>query len=309
MSVRTDFTDHRAPNGEVCFYRDSDHSYWGEIKPKAKTKPDGDWCGVMDSRLAGCSTVASPFDWSPDGLMKWAGEMTVTGVASMITNLLESPADPLLASLKQDFADADRLLARMAQLGLRWQDRRDERAEEGTSVHKHALYALAVGDPVPDYEKLTEVEHGYAQGVAEFWLAHSPGVMLAEGVVMDIALGVAGRLDLVCVLRQRCGKPGCPCAGVTLGADAVLIDAKTSGFIPNKHHVQLAGYQHCYEHGDWGSINHKFILQVGPNGESDLIVAHADADDFRAAVDVYRRGGRIAKAAQADRKAREAIAA
>lgn len=90
----------------------------------------------------------------------------------------------------------------------------------------------------------------------------------------------------------------------------VLLDAKTSGYIPLKHHVQIAGYEHCCEVCGVGSCDAAWILQVDENGGWELAPGRATVEDFTQAVDVYRRAARVDREAKADRKARqEAMAA
>lgn len=313
MSSREDFAEHVMPNGAVCFYRDSDHSYWPSIKPKSK-KPDAEWSGCKP-QLTGVSTVSGPFDFQPDNLMRWSARTNGIGIALLAADALAlEDADDIKTALAW-LEDHTTIWKALQEAGLTYEDLREQRADEGTNVHKHALYALASGKAVPDYDEMTAVEHGYAQGVAAFWLEHDPLPLQAEQVVIDLGLGVAGRFDLRARLRARCGRPKCPCQSMLLlaegetpptpGAGLFMADAKTSGFIPTKHHVQVAGYEHCASVSGLGETEAQWILQVDPAGGWELIPCRANAEDFAIATYAYRRSARIAKDAKNDRKERE----
>jgi hypothetical protein len=294
--------EHRMPSGASCFYRDSDHSYWLGIEPKKKRTPDGDWKGC--GRLTGVSTVANPFDFNPENLMRWAARTNGIGIAMLAAPALAlDEADVMKAELA--WLEDDRTIWRaLEQARLTFNDVRDIAAERGTNVHKHALHALATGKTVPDYAELTEEEHGYAQGVASFWLEHDPEPLQAEQVVMDPDMSVAGRLDLRARLKARCRRPGCPCAEMPAGGVS-LIDVKTSGYLPLKHHVQIAGYDHCAQTSGFGASDAAWILQVDAEGGWKLVPCRATREDFELAVNVYRRAAQIGNAARADRMASE----
>lgn len=312
MSAREDFTEHVMPSGAVVFYREGDHSYWPSIKPKSK-KPDAEWSGCRP-QLTGISTVSAPFDFQPDNLMRWAAKTNGVGIAQLVADTIAG-LDPQLLSydVATAFAWCDNertIWQALEEAELTYADLKDRRAEEGTNVHKHALHALASGKPVPDYHELTEQEHGYAQGVADFWLAHMPEPLQAEQVVCSLELGVAGRLDLRCKLGALCGRPSCPCRFLIPNRHAALIDAKTSGYIPNKHHVQVAGYEWCAKVSGIGASQAQWILQVDEDGGWELVPVRATADHFKTAVAAYRGAAEIGKAAEADRKLRrEGVAA
>lgn len=301
MSAREDFEEHVMPSGAVCFYRESDHSYWPTIKPKSK-KPDAEWSGCKP-QFTGVSTVSSPFDFKPDGLMRWAAKTNGIGIAMLAAGALElDDADDIRAQLA--WLDNERTIwSALEEAELTYNDLRDMRAEEGTNVHKHALHELATGSPVPAYDELTEAETGYAQGVVGFWLAHAPATLSAEQVVMDAELRVAGRLDLRARLQARCGRKRCPCRLLDLG-DLFLADAKTSGYIPTKHHVQVVGYEHCAVVSGFEPTRAQWILQVDEQGGWELIPARATPEHFKTAVAAYRGAYEINKAAEADRKER-----
>lgn len=57
MADYSPFQRHVMPSGTECFYRDSNHSYWGEIH-----EVKGSWSGVRSSRLTSPSAVGKVFD-------------------------------------------------------------------------------------------------------------------------------------------------------------------------------------------------------------------------------------------------------
>lgn len=266
-TVSTDFEIHTLPSGVTVAYRDRDHSYWKEAK--------GD---KGSGRLAGVTTVIAPMDWRPDGLMKWASRLTREGVAALAAEGLgcEDPED-ILASL-QWLRDGETIDRALTDARLRYTDARDDAATRGTNVHLHALHALADGRPVPAYAEMTAEERGYSRGVGAWWLREQPEVIASEFLVADLDLGVAGRPDLLCRLRDR---------------RVALVDAKTSGYLSAKFPVQLSGYSQLgivsgYEPPEIG-----IVLQVAEDGSFNAVEVELDHGDFLAALDVYRRAGRI----------------
>lgn len=280
------------PNGTGAFYRDRDHSYWRE----AQKKKD-DWAGK--GRLTGISTVAGPFDFRPDNLMQWAAKLNGEGVSILAADgLSQEDADEIRTAL-QFLESADTIWEALCDAELTYEHIRDQAAVRGTNVHKHGLHALATGEPVPDFAALTDEERAYVRGVVGFWHECEPEPLHAEQVVADLDLGVAGRLDLRAVLG----------AGEHAGKTA-LVDAKTTGYISNKDHVQIAGYEHCSRVSGLGASDVQLILQVNDQGGYDLIPIEATAGDFELAVKVYRRAGKIGNAAGKRRKEqREAVTA
>lgn len=282
---------YRLPSGVEVVYRDRDHSYWRA----ATLQRDG--TSKCSGRLTGVSTVVSPYDWRPDFLMKWAAGINAEGVAALAAEglSLDSP-DDMRAALAF-LSSGESITGALADAKLSYEDTRDDAARRGTNVHKYALQALAQGVAVPQRVNMTDEEWGYAQGVMGFWLEHHPTVLACEQVVADLDLGVAGRLDLLCRMPE-------------FGDAVSVIDAKTSGFIPNKHHVQIAGYAHCAK--VCGLVDEEpggFILQVTPDGDFDLIPVAATADSLKRAIGVYRDAAVIGNAARNHAKRREAMAA
>lgn len=256
------------PNGTQCYFVESDHSYW-------RHRPDGG----RGRRLTGISTVCGPMDWKPESLMRWCSRLTLDGVARAFGGQ-EIPPDPYV------------LDQRLHEVNLDWESIRDEAAERGTNIHVQMLHALAMGGDIPDLDDLPEEQRGYGQAVMRWWLDREPEVLHAEQVVLDEELGFAGRLDLDCKVTR----------GV-LAPERWIVDAKTSGFIPTKAHAQIAGY-------DLGAVtsglaetpaDRLVILQLCPDGSYVEVTGQATADDFKAAVTVYRAAGRIGGAAKRER--------
>lgn len=269
------FEKHVFPNGTHCFYRDDTHAYYRDITIK-KTEVSG------RGRLTGVSTTVAPFDWNPTNLMRWAARLNGEGVAILAAEGLSlDDADDMRAALRW-LESGESIWQALSEGSLLYTQARDDAARRGTAVHKHALQALAEGRPVPDFDMLTEEEAGYARGVMAFWHEREPVTILSEQVVCDGALGVAGRLDLV----------------ATIDGKRVLVDCKTSGFVPVKHHTQLAGYDHCLTACGFDGCEGHLILQVGPDGSYDLVPGVASPEDFLAAVDVYRRAAAIQRASR-----------
>lgn len=285
---------HTLPNGSQVVYRDRDHSYWQSASVGAG--------GVSkcSGRLTGVSTVVAPFDWRPDNLMKWSARLNGEGVATLAAEGLSlEEGDDMRAALAF-LTSGDSIWQALADAKLLYLQVRDEAADRGTAVHKHALHRLATGARMVDLDALTPEEQGYARGVMGFWHECEPVAKYAEQVVYHPDLGVAGRLDLICDLTWN---------GVRY-RDAV-VDAKTSGFIPNKHHVQISGYEDCaIESGLLDApAEAGFILQVTAAGGYELIPVTSTREDFHVAVDLYRRAARIGREAGAARRAQEAMAA
>lgn len=265
---------HVMPDETEVWYRESDHSYWRE----RKIKPDGTEGGT--GRLTGVSTVVKPLDFNPDGLLGWAARLTCEGVAS-----LSRAGDAPPAWL----ASGELISAALKDAKLTWEHLRDQAAQRGTNVHLRALHALARGAAVPDFAALTEEEQGYARGVLAFWHEREPEPMESEQVVWSATHGVAGRFDLRCVLD----------------GEVVLLDAKTanSSFVPAKHHGQLAGYELLARACGLGPSARQVMLRVDAAGRYELIDSTAGAEDFLAALTVYRASARISRESNAARKA------
>jgi hypothetical protein len=301
-AVFDDFTEHKMPSGAVCFYKDHDHSYWEGRKAKKKSAPDGEWSG--SGRLTGVTTVVSPFDWQPNNLMAWAVRINLEGVAQLVERESDEDEQGNAIVGASWLTDAGRIKERLRVASLTDEDVRDAAGDRGTNVHLHTLNAMAAGAQIPSYDELTDVERGYAGGVVQFWLDHSPETLQAEQVVCDLGLRVAGRLDFRGMLGSRCDDKLCPCQGINRKS-IVILDLKTGGYINAPAHVQVAGYDHNARVSGFGPSERRLILKVKEDGTYQLIESHATREDFLTAIEIYRRAAEINKAANKDRKARE----
>ena len=311
--MREDFQEFEMPSGAVVYYRDPDHSYWGEIKPKRKTKPEGEWQGVQSSRMTGVTSVVEPFGWdSTNPLMGWAVRINLEGVAELVRREVErveqeSAIGNSSASLELGWLmDPDQIKARLKSAQLRDEDVKEEAGERGSNVHLHTLNALAAGMPVPATERLTEEERGYSMAVTQFWLDHEPDALQAEQVVFDPGLRVAGRLDFRGFLRSRCRDPKCPCKTLS-PAEIVVLDLKTSNYVGRTAFVQARGYDLLCRIAGFGKAERCFIVKAKEDGSYRLIESPATGDDFLSALEMYRRGKALDQQATAMAKALEAV--
>lgn len=257
------------PNGSEVFYRDSDHSYWREAKPKA----GGKWSG--SGRLTGVSTLCGPYEFRPDSLLRWVERLTLEGVARGFQDQ-RVPGDP-------------HVLRQMLQNnGLRWEQMRDKASTRGTNVHELMLNALARGEDVPDLSDLPPEQRGYGQAVMRWWLDRDPQPFQAEQVVASLEHGFAGRLDLRCTIKNAL-RPG-------IG----IVDAKTSNYLSTKGAVQVAGY-------DLGAVTSGFgeraewlmVLQVKEDGTYREVYVDATHEDFLLSLRLYRRQAELSKVVRA----------
>lgn len=290
MSDFDPFEKHTMPDGTHIFYHDDRHAYFRDV-----TQKKGKWCGV--SRLTGVSSVVKPLDFNPDGLLGWAARLTCEGVAQLAADGLGLQEDVRRGVVAPDAISAalvwlesgPSITAALKDAELTWAHLRDQAATRGTNVHLRALHALARGAAVPDFDALTPEERGYARGVLAFWHEHDPEPLESEQVVFSATHGVAGRFDLRC----------------RLDGDVVLLDAKTatSSFIPTKHHAQLAGYETLARECGLGASDRQVMLRVDADGKYELVDGTATAEDFLAALRVYRASARINRESNAARKA------
>lgn len=260
------FEVHNLPSGGRVFYRDSDHSYWRDVKRKR----DG-WSGT--GRLLGVSTVAGTFDRMTDGLMDWACRLDRQGVAEIASLGMgcESPEEILMAL---DFLRSGEAIGEaLVESEATWRHVRDRAGTRGTNVHLHALHALASGQPAPSWEEMAEDERGYARGVVDWWLDVLPKPLLAETVVADLDLGVAGRFDLVAVIR----------------GEHVLVDAKTGNYVSAPAAVQQAGYIRLIEASGYPRPDRAMLLKLSADGSYLPVPVAATEADFMIAVKVYER--------------------
>lgn len=263
------FEVHDLPSGDRIFYRDKDHSYWSEVQRKSNG-----WSGVKSARLKGVSTVAGTYsDSSGDALLNWAAKMDRIGVAEIASLGLGCDDVDDMRNALDWLRDAESIGAALEEAEATWMHIRNRAGTRGTNVHLHALHALAKGQATPDYEEMTEEERGYATGVVDWWLDRIPKTLLAEQVVADLELGVAGRLDLICVLR----------------GEHVLVDAKTGNYVGAKDAVQQAGYTRLAEASGFPKPDWAMLLHLKADGTYKEVPVSATEEDFIAACRMYDR--------------------
>lgn len=283
------------PNDQSLYYVDADHSYW-------RCKPDG----KRGKRLTGVTTAIKPIDFDPSALLKWAARTNGEGIAILAADALCCEDVDEMRGALEWLSSAETIWRELEAHSLTFEDLRDAKAEVGTAVHELALGALARGEAVPDYSALSQDEAGYVEGMVDFWLDHDPVPTHVEQVVADPdVLGVAGRFDLRAELTSKCGKDTCPCRH----GGMAMIDAKTSKWIFESPHAQIAGYRHLAEVCGLGETDWGAILHLRPDGTYELIEAQADTDDFLGAVGVYRSKAAIKRRVNAARKSPQPVAA
>lgn len=254
------------PNGTEVSFRESDHSYWREIKPKA----GGEFSG--SGRMTGVSTLCGPYDFRPDGLLRWVERLTLEGVSRGFSGQ-RVPQDP--HALRQLLQNKE----------LRWEQIRDQAGERGTNVHELFLKRLAAGQEIPDLGELPKEQRGYGQAVLKWWLDRSPEPLHAEQVVASHEHGFAGTLDL------RCRISGAFHSGV------VIVDAKTSGFLSAKMCAQPAGYDLGVISSELGDqADHLMILQLSEQGSyNEVWLGGVEHEHFLLALRVYRQEAEFKK--------------
>lgn len=271
------FEEHQLPNGTVVHYKDANHSYWREVVEKK----DGSLSGK--GRLTGISTISSPFDWEADPLITWGANLQCDGVSQLARRDIQAwedsgRSDELGRSALEWLGSGETITQALRDNQLTWRDVRDQAANRGTNVHKHALHALASGEQIA-FDQLNEEERGYAQGVAAWWFDHEPQVIAAEAVVADVDRLVAGRFDLLC----------------DIGGELVMVDAKTSRYLSPKFVVQISGYAQLAEQCGYGAASQGAVLQVRPDGTYALVRFELRPEAFDHALTVYRSAAEIRK--------------
>lgn len=232
------------------------HSYWAH-NPKTEKK---------GKRLTGMTTVIKPLDYKPDGLMKWAARTNLIGVAELFAMQGEG-----------DWMDSgEAMWAELEKFHLTYDDVKGRAAHRGTNAHT-VFESLAKGEEV-SLDGMNEEALGHAAAILDWWEDAQPEPVLVEQVVCDPVLGVAGRLDLLALVR---------------GTERV-VDLKT-GYVGNSAHVQTIGYRRCVGLSgfDVDTTAAPLIVQTTAQGEWREIESVAKPSDFNLAVAAYRAAGRI----------------
>lgn len=281
------------PAGQSLYYCDADHSYW-------RCKPDGS----RGRRLTGVTSVIKPIDFDPANLMRWAAKTNGEGIATLTADALCCEDVEEMRSALMWLSSAESIWRELESQELTYDHIRDAKTTIGSNVHERAMLSLAEGAPTPDYSGLSDAERPYVDAFVDFWLDHDPEPAYVEQVVAEPdELGVAGRLDILGRLTSECDSPACACHAY-IGQPGV-IDAKTSRFIFEGPHAQIAGYRHLAEvcgiaETTWGAL-----LHLKPEGTYELIEAQAEAEEFLAALTVYRARAAIKRRVNAARKPKQ----
>lgn len=232
------FERHKMPNGSVVYYRDSDHSYFTELKPVTKGRGNEkrvvSYSGVQTARIPSPSTIGKFADPSPDKLMDWAARKQLEGVAALAD--LDGPDVPWVY-------DAERMGSLLKAQKLTWNQLRDAKGDVGTDAHNYFEARLKGAEADP--------QDGYQEAVDAFLDAH-PNIepLQLEQVVYSEEHGYAGRFD----------------ARVTNGSSTYLLDLKTSKFIGRSYHQQMHGYDLAAEECGVGKSDLLRIIQVKDDG-------------------------------------------
>jgi hypothetical protein len=191
----------------------------------------------------------------PEGLIKLAG-------VSSVVSAFKGDHEGLL-----DWA------VWLSRSGLDWREERRKAAERGSLAHE-SLEILADGGEIC-FDDIPDDQRGYHMAIEKFWEKYQPRPILSEVVVASRTLKVAGTFDLIAELPKY---------------GTCLIDLKTSKVIDDTYHCQLAAYEAIgIECRRLERPDAKFILRVDKNGNQRLIPGKMDQEDFKAALDVWRR--------------------
>lgn len=273
---------HELPSGDVVFYHDGRHEYFQDVK----VKKDGTVSGK--GRVQSVTSVIRPLDFKPDALMTYACKQEAHGVSMLAADALSHEEIEDMRQALDWLMSGEAIRAALIDADLTWVDQRDKAGKRGTNVHKHALHAMALGAPVPDFVKLTEEEQGYARGVMKFWHECEPMPIWSERVAYSRIHNVAGRPDLV-------AQTNVPDRYWSL-YDAKTVESVKDAFIPVKHHAQLSMYDLLLEESGYGKTDEQWILLVDKNGDYDLVPCESTREEALAALTVYRAASRIASA-------------
>lgn len=228
--------------------------------------------GTCSKRIPGISTVSKhDGDGNSDPLLDWAARLTVDGVCQAAGSQLN----------EEWLASSESITRVLRASKATWRDVRNQAGTRGSLSHD-VLQQLAEG--------VTPIQRsGFDAAVLDWWKKRRPEALNVEQVVYSAEKEVAGRFDLRC----------------SLGGETVLLDLKTSKFVSNAFHIQLAGYELCAREAGIGESDKQVILQVRADGSWDEWEGCASELDFLTALSAYRMGKRIGGIQRAMRKERE----
>lgn len=183
-----------------------------------------------------------------------------------------------------------------AKAGRYWKDTRSAKGDVGTDAHS-VLQQLSEGvTPI--------MRTGYDQAAVDWFKKRRPEVVAAERVVYSDANQFAGRFDLRARLTAEPNHPG---VAPDLTGKDILIDAKSSNYIGNGFHVQLAGYDLAGVDAGYDPADAFLILQLYDDGGWDEWEGAASHADFLTALGAYQMGKRLGSVHRAMQRDREKV--
>lgn len=222
--------------------------------------------GIESFELPSVTKILGVIDKS-EALTWWAFRKTVEGMVAMNNDGIT-------------FTTADEAEVYLATQNLRPIDLRDAAAGRGTNVHE-ALTMYAEDRP-PSFHEAREDERPFHQSLAGWLLDERPLFELTEIPVVSLEHRYAGTFDYL----RRCS-PACPdCAGERL----ILGDAKTSKYIYDSAHLQVAAYAAAYLELTGVPVCHTEILHLLGDGSPGYVERGlAELDDFLAVRAMHER--------------------
>ena len=180
-------------------------------------------------------------------------------------------------------------------LGLGAKAARDEGAERGQAIHA-AFQTLAETGDAPKFSDYPKAWWPWVKGCARAWLTLDPEPIDAEFMVVNPAMGYAGRPDLLCFSKGK----------------RTLLDYKTGrGRIFEQAHYQTRGYAEAFEPCSIDPPDRIVIVGIGDDGGPPLLEdSVVTPEDWAALLRTYRSRKRVNAAISAAKaEARKAAAA
>ncbi len=179
-------------------------------------------------------------------------------------------------------------------LGLGARAARDEGADRGKAIHL-AFQTFAETGEAPKFSDYPKGWWPWVKGCAKAWLQLDPEPIEAEFMVVDPALGYAGRPDLLCRSKGQ----------------RVLLDYKTStkGRIYEQGHLQTRGYSEAFEPCHLEPPDRIAIIGIDDGGNVEIEDCAATAAQWRNLVATFHDRKDLNAAISAARKvSRKALA-
>lgn len=277
------FEHHAFPNGQV-WYRDSDHTYWTEVKAVTQGRGDAkgivSYSGVKAAEIPSPSGIAKFADPNPDLLMNYVLRVEAGDLKEHECALLDA-ADELGVNTDQP----------------RYLVLRDCKGAAGTLAHAAAEDAMRHKPTSPD--GVPEPARGYLTAVERLRadLRDFTNLQL-EQVVYSAEHGFAGRFD---------ARLQVPVKGQGESFETWLLDFKTSGYIGRAYHEQLHAYDLAAAECGVGASDRIFIVQLLHEPDEKgrhyyLRPARASRQAFLNSLAKYRDGKETDAATKADWK-------